>query len=405
MYHKNIDLSNSFGAISKPMHQWGQHFGGEVIFPFGSFNSPSGTVLISTFIPKMCRKCEDSMPLSICNACGKNSNNSVKVNAGLGSGDYQLWGGGSSGNLPEYPHYLHIPFDECLEPENKNFEKNFALTSAIPVIVAKFDADSFYRNYPTIFVGDKNIGLDGANFFSSSKVGLGMTFGGVDPDQEASIYVIAWIGYLHDPSTHFFMDTDNIPEGYSLPESSGKSDGELGVIACSVVPEELLVDFMPIYNASESRISEYRNLATGVREFALLHGAYIGGTEVPMLISNSGITDSRKELADHNEEIWTNHGQDFGYIGASWGRQLQSLELGSAYLKIISQAAQQAGDPLVAITVADSLRLRGQVTACQAIIDRVESDYKGSLTEQNQMMIKAMKLTPAGHMIGSWSLK
>jgi len=30
---------------------------------------------------------------------------------------------------------------------------------------------------------------------------------------------------------------------------------------------------------------------------------------------------------------------------------------------------------------------------------------KGSLTEQNQMMIKAMKLTPAGHMIGSWSLK
>jgi hypothetical protein len=53
----------------------------------------------------------------------------------------------------------------------------------------------------------------------------------------------------------------------------------------------------------------------------------------------------------------------------------------------------------------EALGTRGQVTACQAILDRVESDYKGSLTEQNQMMIKAMKLTPAGHMIGSWSLK
>jgi hypothetical protein len=45
------------------------------------------------------------------------------------------------------------------------------------------------------------------------------------------------------------------------------------------------------------------------------------------------------------------------------------------------------------------------VTACQAIIDRVESDYKGSLTEQNQMMTKAMKQAQAGHMIGSWSFK
>jgi hypothetical protein len=405
VYHKNIGLSNNFGAISKPMYQWGQFFGAELVAPLGNFNSPSGTVLISTFIPKTCHKCEDAMPLSICNACGKNPNNSVKVNAGLGSGNYQLWGFGDSENSPEYPHFFHIPFDKCLEPDNKNFGKNFAETSAIPVIVAKFDADSFYRNYPTVFVGDKSIALDGLNFVSSSKVALGMTREGVRPDQEANIYVIAWIGYLHDPSTHFFMDKDNIAEGYSMPESYGKSDGELGVIACSVVPEELLVDFMPIYNANESRISDYRNLATGVREFALLNGAYIGGPEVTMLISNSGVTDSRKELADYNEKTWMNHGQHFWFIGTSWRRQLESLEFGSAYVKITFQVAQQAGGPSDAIAVADSLRLRGQVTACQAILDRVESDYKGSLTEQNQMMIKAMKLTPAGHMIGSWSLK
>ena len=111
MYHKNIDLSNNFGAISKPMHQWRPLFGAEVVSPFGYFNAPSGTVLISTFIPKICHKCEDAMPLSICNACGKNPNNSVKVNAGLGSGDYQLWGFGDSGNLPQNPSFLQISFD------------------------------------------------------------------------------------------------------------------------------------------------------------------------------------------------------------------------------------------------------------------------------------------------------
>jgi len=398
-----MDLKSVFESASKTLHEW--KFPGSFgsAWPLGKFDVISGIVQISTQVHKACNKCSGTMPIPICNACGKNSGNSVKINSGLGNGDFILWGIGDSKDMPHYPSFAFIPFDECLDPGNAQFGKNFWETRCVPVVVAKFDADSCYRKYPSVFVGDQGLGLEGERFFAGSRIPLGWTKDSLAEDADASMYVIAWIGYLHNPVEHFLINQSNQP-GSTLESYSIDQSGELGVVACHIVPEEILAEFLPLYDAAKPQLSALTELATSPRQFALVDGAYVAGPNSSELLSKMTTKDSRTEVAEWNKETWGNIDPNSWYIGDSWKAQLDSLDLGDKFIDALFETAggQEGGSGYI-IARADSLRLRGQMAACQKIINRLEAEYASYLNDQNRQMIRAMNLTPAGHPLGSWS--
>ena len=396
-----MDLKGLFTNVARTLEEWRFPGGLDTVMPLGDFDVVSGTVLVSTQVHKSCKKCSDSMPIAICNACGKNSGNSVKINSGLGNGNFGLWGLGQRQQMPENPFYTYLPFDECLDPRNEQIFKNLWQTPYVPIVVAKFDADSFYRNHPWIFVGDKDFGIDGERFFSGARIPLGMTMDSLAPNADASMYVIAWVGYLHDPSAHFFMNQANLPGGYSISNPSEQS-GELGIVACHMVPEELLAEFLPLYNAAKPQLSAFADLATSPREFALVGGAYVAGPNSSKMLSQMTTKDSRPEVADVNKQLWSEHPR-LWFVGESWQYQLESNASAERLIDSWFETARRVGGAGDLIARADSLRLRGQVAASQAAVKRIEKEYVSSMDDQNRMMIRAMAATPAGHPIGMWS--
>lgn len=394
-----MEHSEIFNQLAQPMLQWDFPISSQFA-PLGAFEITTGELIVSSQFPKACRKCSEKMPQSICNACGKNPSNAIKINSGLGNGIFELYALGDENSFPERPHSLMIAFDQCVNFSSESFANSFPTTKVLPVVVGTFDIDSFYRNYPSVFVGDRNIAIDGASFSTNSWVPLGFTTDILPPDSKALIYVIAWIGYLHDPSVHFLFNA-KVSEVYKH-DTGNNMDGQLGVIACNIVPEELLQGFIEKYKKNKHELEQFTSLATNKREFALAGGVYLKGSDTADLLAKLSSTDSRGELAELNQEYWKSWPKHW-FVGHSWKNQLEYQELGSKLIELTLDSAKKVGGPSDLIAMADSLRLRGQMKAWAEMVKGIESQYANKLSDQDKMMIEAMKLTPAGHPIGSWS--